>query len=83
MGFTGSRRWLGACEMDGAIQTDSITVKDSSGARVRLGNNSMAVVENSVQWRIRQAAATKLYLDYRSFEDPDHLVLKTVPVRSE
>jgi len=64
-------------EMDGAIQTDSITVKDSSGARVRLGNNSMAVVENSVQWRIRQAAATKLYLDYRSFEKTrDHLVLK-------
>jgi predicted nuclease with TOPRIM domain len=44
---------------------------------VPLGNNSTAFVDNSVRWRIQSAAADKLFLDYRDFENVrDNLVTR-------
>ena len=53
-------------EMDGATQILNRTGKDAT--TVRLGNNSLAQVDNTIRWRIVPAAAPALYLDYRSFD---------------
>lgn len=70
--------WSKVTELDGAIQIENQTGKDK-GTQVRLGNNSIATVENSVQWRIRPEAADQLFLDYRTFENiRDNLVIRQV-----
>lgn len=62
-------------EMDGAIQNLTRTGDDAT--TVRLGNNSLATVDNTIRWRIRPDAAPALYLDYRSFEGvKDNLVVR-------
>ncbi|HEX2284677.1 MAG TPA: SPFH domain-containing protein [Mycobacterium sp.] len=67
--------WQSVTEMDGTIQIDNHT--GDAGTTVRLGNNSTAVVDNSVRWRIQPAAADELFLDYRQFENVrDNLVTR-------
>ncbi|MFN8054324.1 SPFH domain-containing protein [Gordonia sp. (in: high G+C Gram-positive bacteria)] len=62
-------------EMDGAMQILNRTGKDAT--TVRLGNNSLAQVDNTIRWRIVPAAAPALYLDYRSFDGVrDNLVTR-------
>lgn len=65
--------WSKVTELDGAIQINH------QNSDVRLGNNSMAGVENSVQWRITPDKADQLFLDYRSFESiRDNLVSRQI-----
>ncbi len=63
--------WSKITELDGAIQIDH------KPTDVRLGNNSMAQVENTVQWRITSQDADQLFLDYRTFDSiRDNLVIR-------
>lgn len=67
--------WEKVHEMDGAIQIQ--TRDGDKAATVRLGNNSMANVDYTIQWRIKPDQASQLYLDYRSFDSvKDNLVTK-------
>lgn len=59
--------WSKVTEMDGAIQINTHTGDDAP--LVRLANNSMARVDNSVQWRLRPHAIQQLFLDYRNFDN--------------
>lgn len=53
--------------LKGSIQIDT---HDGEGAtQVRLGNNSIAHADNTVQWRIRQEAADSLFKDYKTFDN--------------
>ncbi|MEJ9080736.1 SPFH domain-containing protein [Gordonia malaquae] len=62
-------------EMDGAVQ--NLTRTGEQATTVRLGNNSLATVDNTIRWRIKPDAAPQLYLDYRSFEGvTDNLVVR-------
>lgn len=59
--------WTRVVEMDGTIQID-----DNLGDKrteIRLGNQSVAFVQNSVRWRIKPEAAASLYRDYRAFDN--------------
>lgn len=65
--------WSKITELDGAVQINHET------SDVRLGNNSMAGVENSIQWRITPDKADQLFLDYRSFDSiKDNLVSRQI-----
>jgi regulator of protease activity HflC (stomatin/prohibitin superfamily) len=67
--------WQSVTEMNGTIQIDNHT--GEAATTVRLGNNSTANVDNSVRWRILPAAAEKLFLDYRDFDNVrDNLVTR-------
>jgi len=63
--------WHKVTEFDAAVQTDSHKSKDSDSActDIRIGNQSVACVDNSVRWRIVQDSADDLYRDYREFEN--------------
>jgi len=65
--------WQKVHEMDGAIQTDNFLCRedggrDNNGIDVRIGNQSVACLDVTIRWRIRQLAAEALYRDYRGFE---------------
>lgn len=65
--------WQKVHEMDGAIQTDNFLCKEvggkaDEGIDVRIGNQSVACLDVTIRWRLRQAAAEALYRDYRGFE---------------
>lgn len=52
--------------MDGTVQID-----DNLGDKrteIRLGNQSVAYVQNAVRWRIRSDAADRLYRDHKTFD---------------
>jgi regulator of protease activity HflC (stomatin/prohibitin superfamily) len=67
--------WQSVTEMNGTIQIDNHT--GEMATPVRLGNNSVANVDNSVRWRIMPAAADELFLDYRDFDNVrDNLVTR-------
>ncbi|QLF83357.1 band-7-like membrane protein [Rhodococcus phage NiceHouse] len=67
--------WSKVTELDGAVQID--TRDGDQSTQVRLGNNSMAGVDNSVQWRITPDKADELFLDYRTFDSiRDNLVIR-------
>lgn len=63
--------WHKVTEFDAAVQTDSHKGKggdsDSTCTDIRIGNQSVACVDNSVRWRIVQDSADDLYRDYREF----------------
>lgn len=63
--------WHKVTEFDAAVQTDSHKGKDteSSCTDIRIGNQSVACVDNSVRWRIVQDSADDLYRDYREFDN--------------
>jgi len=63
--------WHKVTEFDAAVQTDSHKGKDtdSTCTDIRIGNQSVACVDNSVRWRIVQDSADDLYRDYREFEN--------------
>lgn len=66
--------WQKVHEMDGAIQTDNHLCKgdrpvdSDTGIAVRIGNQSVACLDVTIRWRIRQVAAEALYRDYRGFD---------------
>lgn len=53
-------------KLDGSVQ-NNIYNGDSS-VPVRLGNNSKAQVDVSVQWKLKTDNAQQLYLDYKTFD---------------
>lgn len=65
--------WHKVTEFDAAVQTDSHKGKggdsDSTCTDIRIGNQSVACVDNSVRWRIVQESADDLYRDYREFDN--------------
>jgi regulator of protease activity HflC (stomatin/prohibitin superfamily) len=63
--------WHKVTEFDAAVQTDSHKGKDtgSTCTDIRIGNQSVACVDNSVRWRIVQDSADDLYRDYREFDN--------------
>lgn len=63
--------WHKVTEFDAAVQTDTHKAGDGGGSctDIRIGNQSVACVDNSVRWRIVQDSADDLYRDYREFEN--------------
>lgn len=71
--------WSKVTEFDGAIQID--TRAGDTATEVRLGNSSMARVDNSVRWRMRPEASDELFLNYRDFDKiRDDLVIRELNV---
>lgn len=67
--------WSKVEDMDAAIQNLTRTGDDAT--TVRLGNNSLATVDNTIRWRIVPEAAPALFMDYRSFDGvKDNLVTR-------
>lgn len=65
--------WQKVHELDGAIQTDNHLCQGGpeqkgEGILVRIGNQSVACLDVTVRWRIRQQHSDALYRDYRSFD---------------
>lgn len=58
--------WQDVTEMDGAIQLQKF--EDKSAMQVRLGNNSTANANVTIQWRLDPKSTPSLFLDYRSFD---------------
>lgn len=71
--------WQSVTNMDGAIQLEKF--EGDSGMTVRLGNNSTANANVTIQWRLNPADAPELFLDYRTFDNiRDNLVNKELGV---
>ena len=67
--------WQSVTELDGAIQTDTHKGDGSEpdvrgpASEIRIGNQSIAKVDNSIRWRIRPDRADELFRDYRDFDN--------------
>lgn len=59
--------WTKVEILDGAVQNDIYT--NDSAVQVRLGNNSKARAETSIQWRLKTDDAISIYRDYRTFDN--------------
>lgn len=66
-GFHWKAPWEKVTELDGTIQTD--THSGDNSTQVRLANQSVADVNNSVRWRIVEDKADDLFKDYRGFDN--------------
>jgi len=72
--------WQNVTNMDGAVQLEKFEGTDH-GMVVRLGNNSTATANVTIQWRLDPKAAPSLFLDYRNFDGiRDNLVNKELAV---
>lgn len=61
--------WTKIVKLDGTIQNDIYYGgENGSPIEVRLGNNSIARVNATIQWRMRTDNAQQLFLDYRTFD---------------
>lgn len=71
--------WQSVTNMDGAIQLEKF--EGDHAMTVRLGNNSTANANVTIQWRLDPASTPELFLDYRSFDNiRDNLVNKELSV---
>ncbi|MCW2790246.1 MAG: hypothetical protein JWP56_2549, partial [Aeromicrobium sp.] len=65
--------WQKVTEFDAAVQTDSHKGEGDDSAtactQIRIGNQSVACLDNSIRWRIVQNSADDLYRDYRQFDN--------------
>lgn len=59
--------WSSVEILDGAVQNDIYS--GESSIRVRLGNNSIATADTSIQWRLKTDDAMNIYKDYRNFDN--------------
>lgn len=59
--------WSSVEILDGAVQNDIYS--SDSAVRVRLGNNSIATADTSIQWRLKTDDAMNIYKDYRNFDN--------------
>lgn len=59
--------WSSVEVLDGAVQND--VYSGDSSIRVRLGNNSIATADTSIQWQLKTDDAMNIYQDYRTFEN--------------
>ncbi len=55
--------WQKVSTLDGAIQTDNYTGAGEC-TDIRIGNESMACVDNTIRWRIKPDAGDTLFRDY-------------------
>ncbi|SJN37925.1 SPFH domain-containing protein [Luteococcus japonicus] len=58
--------WERVVKMDGTVQIDDNLGENRT--EIRLGNQSVAYVQNAVRWRIKSDAADRLYRDHKTFE---------------
>lgn len=65
-GFHVKAPWEKVEKLDGSVQND-VYSKDSA-ISVRLGNNSRATVDASIQWQLKTDEAMQVFLDYKTFE---------------
>lgn len=65
-GFHAKAPWEKVEKLDGSVQND-VYAGDSS-ISVRLGNNSRATVDASIQWQLKTDEAMQVFLDYKTFE---------------
>lgn len=71
--------WQDVTEMDGAIQLQKF--EGDKAMEVRLGNNSTAKANVTIQWRLDPHSAPSLFLDYRNFKNiEENLVDKELGV---
>lgn len=78
-GFHVVAPWQDVTEMDGAIQLQKF--EGDHSMEVRLGNNSTAKANVTIQWRLDPRSAPSLFLDYRSFKNiEENLVDKELGV---
>lgn len=71
--------WQDVTEMDGAIQLQKF--ENDKAMEVRLGNNSTAKANVTIQWRLDPKSAPSLFLDYRTFHNiEENLVDKELGV---
>jgi regulator of protease activity HflC (stomatin/prohibitin superfamily) len=59
--------WEKVSTLDGAIQTDNYTGTEQC-TDIRIGNESMACVDNTIRWRIRPEAGDTLFRDYHDMD---------------
>jgi regulator of protease activity HflC (stomatin/prohibitin superfamily) len=59
--------WQKVSTLDGAIQTDNYT-GPAECTDIRIGNESMACVDNTIRWRIKPDAGDILFRDYHSMD---------------
>lgn len=59
--------WSSVEVLDGAVQNDIYS--GDNAIRVRLGNNSIATADTSIQWRLKTDDAMNIYKDYRTFDN--------------
>lgn len=78
-GFHVIAPWQDVTEMDGAIQLQKF--EGDKAMEVRLGNNSTAKANVTIQWRLDPHSAPSLFLDYRNFKNiEENLVDKELGV---
>ena len=65
-GFHAKAPWEKVEKLDGSVQND-VYAGDSS-ISVRLGSNSRATVDASIQWQLKTDEAMQVFLDYKTFE---------------
>lgn len=65
-GFHAKAPWEKVEKLDGSVQND-VYAGDGS-ISVRLGNNSRATVDASIQWQLKTDEAMQVFLDYKTFE---------------
>jgi len=66
--------WQDVTEMDAAIQTDTHVTDTSKsncegGIPARIAHQTVACVDVSIRWRIKEDAADSLFQDYRDFDN--------------
>lgn len=59
--------WASVEKLDGAVQND--VYNGSNAVDVRLGNNSKAKADASIQWQLSTKDTMQVFLDYRTFEN--------------
>ena len=60
--------WERVSTLDGAIQTDNYT-GTANCTDIRIGNESMACVDNTIRWRIKPTAGDTLFQDYHDMSN--------------
>ncbi|MGR6088993.1 SPFH domain-containing protein [Brevibacterium sp. CSND-B09] len=65
-GFHVKAPWEKVEKLDGSVQND--VYANDSAISVRLGNNSRATVDASIQWQLKTDEAMQVFLDYKTFE---------------
>lgn len=58
--------WEKVEKLDGSVQND--VYNGDRSISVRLGNNSRAEVDASIQWQLKTGKAEEVFLDYKTFE---------------
>jgi regulator of protease activity HflC (stomatin/prohibitin superfamily) len=61
--------WHKVNDMDGTIQQVNNNDGEKGKTQVRLNSNTMMFVDNNLRWKIKQAEADKLFLNWKKFDN--------------